>query len=331
MNEHRKPSAPSFGGWHPCSAPPPVQISRDLLSVISVPQTRAAATASQVLRARTFDYQWAGSGAASLKCVFCGAADYTAARTRRVVTPQSWLLLNQGQHYEVSACDRAGVEMFVVFFAPDLIRDAAWALRGNETGLLEHPDPGTGERPEFCERLLDADPALEGLVRALAQAVRAPDLAAADESLRTLAARLLRFEGIVTRECGRLSALRPATRRELMQRLLRARDFAHSCFGEPLLLSDLARVACLSPSHFLRSFRQAFGITPHQFIQSRRLDEARRLLQSSEIPVTEVCFQVGFESLGSFSALFRRRFGFAPSALRKSHFREAPASAELFD
>ena len=77
-----------------------------------------------------------------------------------------------------------------------------------------------------------------------------------------------------------------------------------------------ARVAGLSPYHFHRMFKRAFGETPMQCLQARRLDAARRLLSSSDRPVTLICFDVGFESLGSFSWLFRRRFGLSPRRFR---------------
>jgi AraC-like DNA-binding protein len=87
-------------------------------------------------------------------------------------------------------------------------------------------------------------------------------------------------------------------------------------FERRVTLEDLARVSCLSPNHLLRTFRQAFGQTPHQFLVERRLEEAKRLLRDRDVPVTEICMKVGFESLGSFSALFRKRFGASPSEWR---------------
>jgi len=99
-------------------------------------------------------------------------------------------------------------------------------------------------------------------------------------------------------------------------RLLRARDAIHARYPEPLSLAQLAREAALSPFHFLRLFRAAFGRTPHQYLTQVRLEAAKRLLLD-DAPVTDVCFEVGFQSLGSFSALFARRVGAPPSAFRR--------------
>jgi AraC-like DNA-binding protein len=100
------------------------------------------------------------------------------------------------------------------------------------------------------------------------------------------------------------------------QRLLRARDAIHARYAEALRIEDLAREAALSPFHFLRMFHAAFGETPHRYLTRVRIDAAKRLLLS-DVPVTEVCFDVGFQSLGSFSALFARKVGTPPSAFRR--------------
>ena len=103
---------------------------------------------------------------------------------------------------------------------------------------------------------------------------------------------------------------------ETFTRVLRARDAIHARFAEPLRLDQLAREAALSPFHFLRIFRSAFGETPHQYLTRVRIEAAKRLLLA-DAPVTDVCFEVGFQSLGSFSALFARRVGAPPSAFRR--------------
>jgi AraC-like DNA-binding protein len=78
-------------------------------------------------------------------------------------------------------------------------------------------------------------------------------------------------------------------------------------------LEQAAREACLSPFHFHRLFTSAFGETPHEFVTHRRLDLAKRLLAGGEMTVTEVCFEVGYSSLGSFSQKFHRAAGRSPT------------------
>jgi AraC-like DNA-binding protein len=87
-------------------------------------------------------------------------------------------------------------------------------------------------------------------------------------------------------------------------------------YAQPLVVEDVARAAGLSLYHFIREFRRAFGCTPGRYLRERRLTRARQLLAVSDLPVTEVCFAVGFESLGSFCTLFRKSEGTTPAAYR---------------
>ena len=99
-------------------------------------------------------------------------------------------------------------------------------------------------------------------------------------------------------------------------RLLIARELLRERYSEPLLLRELAGAAGLSEFHFLRAYRAAFGETPHQHFTRLRLDHAKRALAHGT-PVTEVCFEVGYSSLGSFSSLFTRVTGQSPRAWQR--------------
>ena len=92
-----------------------------------------------------------------------------------------------------------------------------------------------------------------------------------------------------------------------------------SRYDERLMLPDLAAAACMSAHHFLRSFRRAFGETPHHYLTQRRLEAARRQLLTTDESVTEVALAVGFETPGSFCTLFRRKFGTPPARFRELH------------
>ena len=85
---------------------------------------------------------------------------------------------------------------------------------------------------------------------------------------------------------------------------------------QPLSVDDLAARAHLSRYHFIRRFHRTYHRTPHQYLIHKRLERAKELLANSEMPVTEICFAVGFESLGSFSTLFRNVVGWSPSIYR---------------
>jgi len=100
-------------------------------------------------------------------------------------------------------------------------------------------------------------------------------------------------------------------------RLCQARDLLREPREPAPSIAELARDVRMSPFHFIRQFEAVFGVTPHQFRIQSRLDAAKHLLATGHYSVTDVCMEVGFSSLGSFSALFARRVGEPPSAYRR--------------
>lgn len=102
----------------------------------------------------------------------------------------------------------------------------------------------------------------------------------------------------------------------VLQRLVRARDYMHAELHNSPTVDDLARAAGLSRAHLSRQFTQTFGVSPHQYLVKLRLDEAKRELATGAA-VTDVCYRLGFESLGSFSSSFHRRTGMTPRAWQK--------------
>lgn len=107
--------------------------------------------------------------------------------------------------------------------------------------------------------------------------------------------------------------------------MLRARDAMDRAFAQPLDVPALAQIAHVSSSHFSRQFRAAFGETPHRYLQRRRVERAMELLRETDQPVTDVCFSVGFNSLGTFSRTFRTIVGESPSDYRRRFADGGPA------
>jgi AraC-like DNA-binding protein len=106
---------------------------------------------------------------------------------------------------------------------------------------------------------------------------------------------------------------------ELNRRLLRARDAMDRAYAEPLDVRAVAAVAHVSPAHFIRTFRTVFGETPHRYLQRRRVERSMFLLRETDRSVTDICFDVGFTSLGTFSRTFRSVVGETPSGYRAGH------------
>jgi transcriptional regulator GlxA family with amidase domain len=110
--------------------------------------------------------------------------------------------------------------------------------------------------------------------------------------------------------------------------LLRAKDLADARFAEPLSVDDLAGAARLSRAHFSREFKAAFGVSPHAYLLTRRLERAAAMLRTTDRSVTDICLSVGLRSIGSFTTSFTRSFGRSPTAYRAA-FPPAAAHAHI--
>jgi AraC-like DNA-binding protein len=104
-----------------------------------------------------------------------------------------------------------------------------------------------------------------------------------------------------------------------LRHLLRAKDFIDARYREPLDVPTIARSARLSPAHFSREFRRAFGVPPHQYLLTRRLERAAALLRNTDHTVLDICTTVGLHSVGSFTTSFTRAVGLTPTEYRAAH------------
>jgi transcriptional regulator GlxA family with amidase domain len=103
---------------------------------------------------------------------------------------------------------------------------------------------------------------------------------------------------------------------ELLRRLLRAKDHMDAASHEEWPVKRLARVSGVSEAHFARSFKEAFGVPPHRYLLTRRIERATSLLRDTDLPITEIAFLAGWKSLGTFGRTFRDVTGESPGDLR---------------
>jgi transcriptional regulator GlxA family with amidase domain len=110
-----------------------------------------------------------------------------------------------------------------------------------------------------------------------------------------------------------------ATRQKprLLRRLLRAKDRMDAAPHEPWPIARLARLSRVSDAHFARAFKEAFGVPPHRYLLSRRIERATSLLRDSDLPITEIALQTGWASIGTFGRIFRDVTGETPGAMRQ--------------
>lgn len=260
-------------------------------------------------------------GVLSIKCAFQGQEVYEVQGRPMAVEDNCYLILNEGQRYASYIDSDTPVESVCVFFHPQFSRSLLRSLTSSSERLLDDPAGVDGTAPFFIERLYAHDQIISPVLFRIREALRTGSASREwlEEQFHALMERLLAVRSHVFTEAERLSSVRASTRLELYQRLHWAKEYIDANAGQSLSLAQIAEIACLSPHHFLRLFKQLFYVTPHQYLTLRRLEMAQHLLRKTELPVTDICLEVGFISLGTFSHLFRRKHGVSPLQYRRDH------------
>jgi len=273
------------------------------------PRPNAFWASHVLLNGRARDYYVSDfPGPLSIKSVVSGRAVWETSEGRFEIGPGSCVILNDLQPYSITVESRQVVETLCIFFARGFVEDVARATARSDDELLADP---LGQQPlEFHERVRTND----GVLTPLLERSRS---GASENVVWRLAEALVKTHAETRAQAARLPAIKESTREELWRRVQRGRNVIEGSLTEPLNLHQVAREAALSPYHFHRSFTRLFGETPHGYFTRRRMERAADLLRSTEMPVTDVCGACGFESLGSFSTLFRKHTGSAPAQFRK--------------
>jgi AraC family transcriptional regulator len=277
-------------------------------------------------------------GPLSIKTVVRGSALWSTSEAHRIVDEGNYLVLNSGQTYSITIDSHETVETFCLFFRRGIAEDVCRIERSDPTSLLDNLHDAAGDatfrsnsganagsyssQPGACLGFFETLRMHDGDVSPLIRRIyaRLKDKTASDAWLEDqflgVAAALSRVQAEADKRASRIPAKKLSTRVELYRRLLRGKDFMDSFSGGQVHLDNVANQACLSRYHFHRLFHQVFRETPNQYLQRKRLATAKRLLERGEQSMTNICLEVGFESITSFSGLFRRNFGCSPREYR---------------
>jgi AraC family transcriptional regulator len=255
-------------------------------------------------------------GPLSIKSVPAGRASWTTDEARHELGEASYLIVNDAHPYTLEIESEEPVETFCIFFARGFVENALDSHRRDEA-LLEAPE--SRAVASFREVLQSRDGSVGAGLFRLRQIAGSPNQGAViegEDALVRLALAMVAEQQGTTRLRDRVRAVKASTRDEILRRLCVARDVLEGSLDETLRLDELARRAHLSPFHLHRHFQRAFGETPQAYRTRRRLEKAAAALKSSSLPVTDIALDAGFSSLGSFSSLFKRRFGVSPLGYR---------------
>ncbi len=257
-------------------------------------------------------------GVMSVKCAFNGTEYYQFKNCRYAVNDQHFMLFNSGS-YRASVIDsNVPVDSFTISFTGHMEKDVAKTFLQSATKQLDDPFEYNDNELRVVEKLYrhDKNPCISAGLVDLFHNLDGFDEALVAEKLYDILEGLALTQEHLKKDIASLPYVKHSTKLELYERLSRSRDFIISNFRDDIRLEQMADVACLNLFYFLREFKKAFGVTPYKFLQTIRLQRARTLLAFSDMSVTEVCHEVGFFDVASFSKLFKKTFLITPGNAR---------------
>ncbi len=272
-----------------------------------------------VVNARSANIHYADhAGPLSIKYVIKGSEYYVTNRCKYRVTPDNFLVLNQWQNYESYINSEETVESFAVFFRPEFVSKVLSSLITPSDKLLDYPrENNSGAQIWFLEKLYTKDHIIVPLLLSIHTSLTHETARKAiTEQMYFLLEGLMTTHRNVCKEINNIEMVKSSTKTEIYKRLNNVKDYIESCFNENISLDILAKTACMNKYHLLRTFKKIFGKTPHQYLKSVRLNEAKRLLENSSLSVSQIASSVGFEFLSTLSQLFHHQYKLSPKAYR---------------
>ncbi|TQR43998.1 helix-turn-helix transcriptional regulator [Paenibacillus popilliae] len=272
-----------------------------------------------VLQARSKVHHWQGHGPLSIKTFRGGRAYYRTRMGHYAVESNSYLLLNEGEHYEINIDSDTEVDSFCVFFKEGFVDEV---YRGITLGVgrqLDDPFSKPTNSVHFYAKSYQHHQPIISMMEQFKASIPVMGHGALwiDEQYQQLVHTLLTVHRNMSHEVNTLPGARPSTREELYRRLTIAYEYLHAYYDRNVTLDEVSAAACLSKNHLIRGFRHLFHQTPHQFVIDKRMQEALRLLLQTDHSVTDISMAIGFDHVSSFNKVFKRRTGCSPVQFRK--------------
>ncbi|WP_282139125.1 helix-turn-helix domain-containing protein [Rossellomorea aquimaris] len=270
-----------------------------------------------VLNANSKQFYWEGNGQLSIKTFFNGKAHYKTNKGFFAVEESRYLLLNEGA-YTISIEEPKVVESFCLFFKDGFAEEVLHSLKETNERLLSDPFKDTGSIG-FFEKTYHKNNILSYQLEYFMQILPSLDIDSVgyEEQFHKIMFSILNEHINTYTEIESLHAIRNSTREELYRRVSIAHDYIRSYFNQPIKLEEVAKAACLSPNHLLRTYSQIYGRTPHQHISVFRIQKAKQLLAELDHNMTDITFELGFQNPVSFSKMFKQHVGLSPREYRK--------------
>lgn len=258
----------------------------------------------------------------SIKMVFSGNTTYNLGKRQLNLYPDSFLAINLGTTFSSKVDSSIPVSNLSISFAPSFLSDFYKTQHKTHKELLD--DPFNMEEISdsfFLETIYPFAGDMKYNIMHLKQQLEqeAPDDLLINEYLHHC---LINYHKVYTKEVAdkseKLNFLNNSTKVEILRRLTFAKEFINSNYNKKLELDDIAQSACLSVNHLLRTFKQAYGKSPHQYLIQVRIDRSKYLLKNTNYTINDIVEIIGFECPSSFIRLFKSLNRTTPGKYRVS-------------
>jgi len=255
----------------------------------------------------------------TIKFVFSGSEECEINKRKLSIYPDSFAVLNEGTCYSARIDSITPVNTFSVSFGESFITDFHHTFSNNNELLLDGKE--SNDKPVFIESLYPFAGDMRFNILHLKNQI---DKGLNDEMLinEYMYHCLLNYYKIYNKEViqklDKLSFIKTKTKEEVLKRLTLAKEYISSNYNQNITLENIADHACLSVNHLLRTFKEAYEISPYQFLMQLRLNRAKNLLQTTSYSLNEIVGLVGFECSSSFIRLFKNTFNITPLKYKKS-------------
>jgi AraC family transcriptional regulator len=247
-----------------------------------------------------------------------GSSRCTVDNRSVTVPPDYYFLSNRFQPYTLEIESRQPVETFNIHIGEAFSEGVFSALLTPADVILNNGAQQKAVTVAFHNQLYRKDAPFYRIIQALKQRQNPQrfNRLQFEEALTSLVVYLVKQHRDLLKKMAQMPALKSSTRQELYKRLSFSLDWLHTQEGSEIDLDSMASAACLSKYHFLRLFKQAYGLSPYQYWQNLRLEKGEHLLRHTRLPVNQIALDLGFENAASFSRLFRQRKNLYPSQFR---------------
>jgi AraC family transcriptional regulator len=256
----------------------------------------------------------------SMHIIFNGNEEYRFGNKMLKIYPGNFLVINEGTVFTRNIFSEFPVNTISLLYNQQFLNSFHHDMNSSDSTLLDEPFPVLdGSPPRFLETLypMKGDMLFNLLhLKNLFNSDNYNDLLMNEYLIHSLINFYRIYNKEVLSKTEQLNVLNYGNRKELFRRLNNAKDYMHSNYNKAINLEEICQYACLSPTHFYRTFKQTFNCSPHQYLIQLRLSQAKFLLKNSSYEVREIVNLIGFDSASSFIRLFKEKFGVTPGSYR---------------